>query len=150
MNHRGHGVVKDGQHRRAGILEPCEVLVVGRHGRGLELGDGIRQTHVRGVLHQLALLHLTGSVLLVGQRADEDGIVDHRREQQFSFLLVGELFVAADAKLVVSPCKEPCKGFIVGREDGLTTSLAQHVRVPQVVNQPAIGAEGTLEFLGLL
>ena len=81
------------------------------------------------MLHQLALQHVAGIVLLVRQRTYEDGIVDHRREQQLCLLRVRQLIIAANTKLVLSPCKESCKGIIIGREDRLTTSLAQHLGI---------------------
>ena len=130
MHHRRYCVVKNCQNRAAAAcLETREVLVVGRHLLNREWGYCIRKTHVCGMFHQLALEHVSRIVLHVGQRTNEDGVVDHGREQQLCFLRMSQLFITAHSKLVVSPCKESCKGFIIGREDRLTTSFTQHFGV---------------------
>ena len=84
--HRGYSIVEHSEHGTACILETRVILVVGWHSLGGERGHSVCETHVRGVLHQLALKHRALGILLVRQCADEDGIVEHRREQQFSLL----------------------------------------------------------------
>ena len=143
--HRCYRIVEHRQHRIAAtILETREILVVGRHVLSGKRCHGVGKTHVRGVFHQLSLQHVAGAVLLVRQRSDEDGIVNHRREQQFRLLRVRQLLIAADTELVVSACKEPCESIIIGRKDGLTTRLVQNLRIPQVLYQLTVRCERAL------
>ena len=151
MYHRGNRVVEHGQHLAApAVLETCEVLVVGRQILCCILGHSVGQAHVRGVFHQLTLQHVARSILHVRQRTHENGVVEHRREQQFSLLRVCQRLVAAGTKLVVAACEEPRKGIVIGWEDSLTTRLIQHIRITQVLNQPAVRIERTLKLGGVL